>query len=224
MCPLKAMFRAIYLSVVFVPIVASSASAWRYGYDDAEWCLSHATKRIKDQSMKNTYCPQYVVGWGLHHQRSLARDAVNAVYCENNIDRAIDYLRVCQCHNKGMHDAMVGHRGAIREWAMLRAPQIGIQCPIPAPSPPSPPPMTQTQNQAVAVLVVECINRASSSFNNPSTGRSEVIGSGQDCQSAKQNALMQVGGNFDAFCARQNGNYNWTSTGETSWRATGTCR
>lgn len=106
--------------------------------EDAEWCLIKATKRIKDQTMRRGNCLSYVVGWGSHHQNDLARDAIHAIVCENNVARALDYLRVCQCHNSGAHDAVASGASEIEDWARRRAPEIGLICP-PPPQPVAPP-------------------------------------------------------------------------------------
>ncbi len=127
-----------FILIIVAAIVLTPTTALSDGASEAEWCLTRATKRIHKQSMRNNYCPQYLGGWAQHHQNNLARDAIQAIVCENNISRAIDYLRVCQCHNKGVHDALPGYASEIRDWAMIRAPQIGLVCPSP-PNPTSSP-------------------------------------------------------------------------------------
>jgi hypothetical protein len=117
---------------------------------DAEWCLTTATKRIKDQSMRANYCPRYVLGWATHHQNDLARDAINAIVCENNMSRAMDYLRVCQCHNPHAHDNIDGSAGELEVWARRRAPEIGLVCP-----PPPPPPVPPTLQPLNAACICE---------------------------------------------------------------------
>ncbi len=111
----------------------------------AEWCMTKATNRIHQQTMSDRgVCPRYLLGWGNSHQNDLGRDALQAIICENNLPRAIDYLQVCQCHNKQWHNALPSQRSQVAQWARERFPSAGMICPqtstrIPSQRPPTQP-------------------------------------------------------------------------------------
>lgn len=147
-------------ALLLVPILILSAApalANLTAAQEAEWCLTRATKKIKDQSMRRGNCAQYVLSWGVKHQNELARDAIYAIACENNISRAIDYLIVCQCHNRGAQSTLRSDKSGVAQWALQRWPSLGRQCKAPEPS------SRQTSTQAARqVLNAGCICQYSS--------------------------------------------------------------
>ncbi len=117
-------------SLFIFSTVIASANCYADPVSDAEWCLTgDATNRIKNQPMGHGYCLKYVAGWGLHLQKDLAMDAVKAIYCENNVSRAIDYLQICQCHNSYVHDSLPSGADKIKEWGQKRGFELKISCP-----------------------------------------------------------------------------------------------
>jgi len=189
----------------------------------ADWCLMKDGNRdIREKSMNNGNCASYVIGYGAKSEHELARDAINAIVCEGNVKRAVEYLQVCQCHNRSSQRAVGTDFSGVKAWAQERANEIGLSCQQATPTtPPTPQPrVTQTPTPVFTTLVVECMN-PSSSFGNPSTGRGEVQGIGPNCEAARQDALAKAG-DRNEFCRRVMQHQSYIST-TYRWLRTGTC-